>query len=210
MPCSVFSTEQIDTSKHSSPILKLLLMAIKPLFSVTWADMKRRWTAASKGSGSIPNLGNGYESQAYALSEHLGKLEEALALYDLALQYDFTTNRAAIYGNKGMALSLLGRLEEALTCCEQALHLDREEATVYHATGVVPGKLGRYEEAFSCLDLALCLRPWLAEAYNDRGHIHHQVRQYEEALKDYDQALRLKSWLADAPFFKMAETLLMV
>jgi len=64
-------------------------------------------------------------SEAYTLlgncQDCLGRLEDAIASYDKALQID--AGHAEAWFNKGMSLKKLGRTKEANTCIEKSIDL---------------------------------------------------------------------------------------
>jgi len=88
----------------------------------------------------VINLNN----QASSLFE-LGRFEEALALFERAIQLDPTDVYS--YYNKGLAFQQLGRLVEALAAFEQAIQLDPADAQAYQNEGDVLQQLGRVTEA---------------------------------------------------------------
>jgi len=92
---------------------------------------------------------------------------------------------------EGAALYGLKRFKEALTACEQALHLDPNFAVAYHGKGAILFDLQRYEEALAAFEQALRLDPNNAFAYLSKGTILYGLQRYEEALVAFEKALRL-------------------
>jgi tetratricopeptide (TPR) repeat protein len=132
-------------------------------------------------------LGNAF----YNRSEY-GK---ALAAYDEALT--LRPDAADTWYNKGVALALLGRGEEALVACDRALALRPDDANTWHNKGFALGQLGRYEEALAVYDEALALRPDDAATWNSKGYALLLLERHEDAVSAIDRALALEPENAD-------------
>ncbi|TVL97471.1 MAG: hypothetical protein CV087_22300, partial [Candidatus Brocadia sp. WS118] len=104
--------------------------------------------------------------------------------------------------NKGVSLGNLGRYEEALSCCDQALAIDRQVAQAWSNKGAMLEKLGRYEEALSCYDQALAIDRQYAKAWYNKGVALEKLGRYEEALSCCDQALAIDRQYAKAWYSK--------
>ena len=92
---------------------------------------------------------------------------------------------------RAYSLSHLGKEEEALAACDEAIRLDPAHADAYNNKGTVLQDLGRYEEAIIAYDEAIRLDPTFADAYNNKGNALQDLRQYKEAIIAYDEAIRL-------------------
>jgi len=61
--------------------------------------------------------------------------------------------------NKGVALSRLGKQEEAIACYDKVLEFNRNDMKTLSNKGVALGFLDKYEEAIACYDKALEINP---------------------------------------------------
>ncbi|EFH85353.1 tetratricopeptide repeat protein [Ktedonobacter racemifer] len=124
--------------------------------------------------------------RAFSLRE-LGKLEEALAVYEQAANLDPTEARAL--RGKGDVLLQLGRLEEALAVYEQAANLDPIGSLC--GKGDVLLQLGRLEEALAVYEQAIDLDPTDVSTYWSKGDVLDNLGRREEALAVYERATNL-------------------
>lgn len=86
------------------------------------------------------------------------------------------------WNNKGKALALVGRLEEAVAVYERSLSLQVTALTLTNM-GVVLVGLGRVDEALAAWDRALQLRPDSHEAWSNKSMALKQLGRYQEALE---------------------------
>ncbi|MCZ7355412.1 MAG: tetratricopeptide repeat protein [Candidatus Methanoperedens sp.] len=82
--------------------------------------------------------------------DDLGRLEEALATYDKAIEINPKDEKAWV--DKGSALDDLGREEEALVCYDKAIEINPKDARVWSLKSWALDDLGRDEEAEACRD----------------------------------------------------------
>jgi predicted O-linked N-acetylglucosamine transferase (SPINDLY family) len=104
----------------------------------------------------------------------------------------------AYWGNFGLALHNLGRLEEAVAGYDRALALRPDLAEVYYNRGNALRHLDRLDAAIASYDSAIALKPDFAEAYVNRGVALQDLWRPNEALESYDHVLALKPDLAEA------------
>jgi tetratricopeptide (TPR) repeat protein len=93
--------------------------------------------------------------------------------------------------SQARSLRELGKLEEALTVCEQALHLDPTDPRAHKNKGVVLRDLGRLEEALASYEQAIRLDPIHPPTHYNKGNALRRLGRLEEALASYEQAIRL-------------------
>ena len=119
-----------------------------------------------------------------------GQLDQAIALYDLAIAHQ-PAHAEARY-KRANALNALGKSDAALAGYEDAIALDPAYANAYCNRGSMLERLGRWDEALASYDRALALNEgdYLAH-YNRASVLRHRLR-FEEALADYDRAIALK------------------
>ena len=84
---------------------------------------------------------------------------------------ELNSHHANAWYNKGAALFMLGRIEEAIACYNHALELNPRDAEAWCDKGAAFAQLRRYEEALACFDRALELNPRLALVWFNKGGI---------------------------------------
>ena len=131
-----------------------------------------------------------------ATLQRQGKLQEAVASYEMAIQLkpDF----ADAYSNRGTALQELGQLDEAVASCEKAIQLKPDYAKAYSNRGAALQELGRLDEAVANYERAIQLKPDFAEAYSNRGTALQELGRLDEAVANYERAIQLKPDSAEA------------
>jgi tetratricopeptide (TPR) repeat protein len=123
---------------------------------------------AGTQAASNPDDANLWNSKGEALSE-AGRLEEALAAYETALEID--PKRILSWQCLGCVREDLGRFEIALEAYEQLLELDPDDELGLCQQGEVLQRLGRYEGSLSACERLLSIYPEHPIAlYNRGGH----------------------------------------
>lgn len=97
---------------------------------------------------------------------------------------------AALEG-KGLALSLSGRLTEALAPYESALALEPEREQSLIDVASIMEQLGRLDEAIAYAKRAIAVDPWDWQLRGFLAKVHEDRRDWEEAAAAYREALRL-------------------
>ncbi len=110
----------------------------------------------------------------------------------LALHPDFVE---AQFG--GIALSELGRADEALAAFDKALALKADHAGALHGRGNILASSRRLNEALASYDRALFHRPAFAEALNNRGLVLLELGRMQEAVASFDKAVAAKPDFAE-------------
>ncbi|MDJ0579531.1 CHAT domain-containing protein, partial [Crocosphaera sp.] len=96
------------------------------------------------------------------------------------------------WGNRGIALRQLGRLDEAIASYDKALQLKPDDHLAWYNRGNALGNLGRFDEAIASFDKALQLKPDDHLAWYNRGCALGNLGRFDEAIASYDKALQLK------------------
>jgi tetratricopeptide (TPR) repeat protein len=128
------------------------------------------------------------------------RLDEAIALYNVALQAN-TTNPQGWQGY-GLTQRLRGLHQDALSSFEHALQLDPGLVTSWNGKGSVLSRLGRQQEALDAFEHALKLDPQNAAAWNGKGAALHAMGRSNQALDAFEKALRYDPLLVQAWFNK--------
>ena len=126
----------------------------------------------------------------------LGKLDQAIRSYDLAIQLkpDFST----AFNNRGIAFQKLRQLDLAIASFDEALKYHPSYAEAYFNKGVVIQGMGLLNEAIACYRSALNFKPDYPEAFNNLGLALVGLNQFDEAISNYDQAIHFRSNYAEA------------
>ncbi len=125
-----------------------------------------------------------------------GKLQEAVAIYDKAIQ--IKPDYVEAYSNRGGALKELGFLQEAVESCDKAIQLKPDYAEAYSNRGNALQKLGQLETALESYDKAIRLKPELSDTHSNRGVALRDLGRVEEALESYDKVIQLNPEYAEA------------
>jgi tetratricopeptide (TPR) repeat protein len=140
------------------------------------------------GAADYNNRGTTYNA--------LGRHDEALADYDMAIRLD--PNHASAYANRGKTYHELGLHTQALADLDAAVRLDPSYALAYSIRGNIYRALGRHAEAMDGHDAAIRLDPSFAPSYSNRGGTRAALGRHAEALADLDAAIRLNPSYAGA------------
>ncbi|NJR57113.1 MAG: tetratricopeptide repeat protein [Acaryochloris sp. CRU_2_0] len=124
--------------------------------------------------------------QQFAKSDFIG----AIISYDQALEFNRDNYEAWTY--RGLALTILGYLEEAIASSDTALQIKPDYYQAWNNRGILLDNLGHYEEAIASFDQALKVNSDDHTAWNNRGRVLASLGQHEEALNSFNQALEIK------------------
>ena len=94
--------------------------------------------------------------------------------------------------NRGLALSDLGRNEEAIASYEQAVAIKPDYDAAWYNRGNALSALGRKEEAIASYEQAVAIKPDDHEAWYGRGNALSALGRKEEAIASYEQAIAIK------------------
>jgi tetratricopeptide (TPR) repeat protein len=166
-----------------------------------------------------PDFYQAWHSRGLAL-KHLGRYADAIESYSHALEIkpDYVKARtdcnfalflllesgqyeslAAIqardpetWRSRGIALSNLGRGEEAIESFDRAIQLKDSNPETWRYRGITLGNLGRGEEAIESFDRAIQLKDSNPETWRSRGIALSNLGRGEEAIESFDRAIQLK------------------
>ncbi len=100
--------------------------------------------------------------------------------------------------DKSNTLFQLGRLEEALSSCNDAIKLRESFEVAFYQRAIVLQKLNRYEEALVSLDNAIKFNSKFVEALHRRGGLLLKLNRPLQALKCLDNLIEFEPLLAQA------------
>jgi len=100
----------------------------------------------------------------------------------------------------GYCYSELGRYQEAIEDCKQAIGIKPDFAEAHCNLGVAYGNLGRYQDEIESYKQAIRIKPDDAAAHYNLGIAYRELGRYQEAIEAYKQAIRIKSDYAEAHF----------
>jgi len=104
--------------------------------------------------------------------------------------------------NRGVALSALGRKEEAIQSYDKAADIKPDYHEAWYNRGGALDDLGRKEEAIQSYDKAVDIKPDYHEAWYNRGGALDALGRKEEAIQSYDKALQIQPDYASAYYNK--------
>jgi tetratricopeptide (TPR) repeat protein len=129
--------------------------------------------------------------EQYAVGRALfrtGKLDEAGALFDLAIAQDPRSLWAHFYN--GACAYRCARYDDAVLAFTACTVLAPEQAWCYYNRALAYDAAGQLERALSDCDRALELDPALGPAARNRGMLHYRAGRHARALEDLDRAAR--------------------
>jgi tetratricopeptide (TPR) repeat protein len=157
---------------------------------------------------SLERAVNANPNYSLALAEQCGVLidlqrnEQALIACDLALQTngDWGKAKSAIaWNNKALALTKLGKIQEAIAAYEQALLVSPSDVVSLVNQGVLLQTVGQYEKALISFNRTTELNPTYSKALMHRCETLNRLQQFSEALASCDRALKNDDTWGDTP-----------
>jgi tetratricopeptide (TPR) repeat protein len=112
--------------------------------------------------------------------------DAALEIFDRCLQQ---SPQNETWNNRGIALSELGRFDEAIASYDQAIELKPNRDEVWYNRGIALFGLGRFDAAIASFDKAIELKPNQDKAWDYRGSALSELGRFDEAIISYDKAI---------------------
>jgi len=126
-------------------------------------------------------------------------LDGAISDFTAALQFaKGRYARGRILIGRGYTLMVKGLADQAISNFNEAIRLDRENASAYNHRGLAYRKKGENKRAIQDYTAAITLNPVYALAYNNRGYVYESLGQRDKAIADFNRALLLDSSLTGA------------
>ena len=129
-----------------------------------------------------------------------GKLPEAIALYEAALQQG--DNNAHLLYLLGTAYYQMNRLPEAEQMLQRSIDLEFNNPGAHSNRGLALEGLGRLDEALVCFDAALSIKPDFSGALSNKGSTLRQLGRLSEALSSFDAATGIRPDYTEAHYNK--------
>jgi tetratricopeptide (TPR) repeat protein/2-polyprenyl-3-methyl-5-hydroxy-6-metoxy-1,4-benzoquinol methylase len=127
-----------------------------------------------------------------------GRLAEALARYDAAVQAD--PRCAPAHLNRGNILLARAQVDDARRAYELAIACDPQHASAYLNLGNLNFRAGEFAQALRNYQLALGIRPQFADAHLGMANALLALGRIAEAAESYRHALTVNPGYADAHF----------
>ncbi|MBF0291031.1 MAG: tetratricopeptide repeat protein [Nitrospinae bacterium] len=108
------------------------------------------------------------------------------------------TMEASDYSDKGVSLTELGLIDQAMQAFKKAIELDPKYPPVYLNAGVALTRKGNKTEAVKAYKKALSLDPTIAEGYNNYGLLMKDAGDLKQAEAAFRKAIHLKPDLTGA------------
>ncbi len=121
--------------------------------------------------------------------QSLGKLEEAIRCYDMAISIN--PNYAKAIYNKGTALLNLQRYDEAIAFFERAIAINPGYENAWYNKAVSLRELKKLDESNICWDMVIKLKPGDSWAYFNKGLNFERLGDVSKALELYKKAIAI-------------------
>jgi tetratricopeptide (TPR) repeat protein len=135
---------------------------------------------------------------------------EAIPYYETALnQINAPVDvkaKAAVHTNLAAALRNVGRIDDSITNCREAIRLNPTYSSAYITLGNTLRQAKRYEEAIAAIQEAIKLKPADAVGHNNLGAVLADLKRFEDAIAEYRRAIELNPAYAE-PHTNMAISL---
>ncbi|MEM9218169.1 MAG: tetratricopeptide repeat protein [Cyanobacteria bacterium P01_F01_bin.150] len=141
---------------------------------------------------AVPQLtftASDYSKQGYGFFFE-SRYEEAIALYDKALEIDPDLYDASL--GKAATLLVLQQYEEALISYDRAISLREDSFEAWFGKGAVLRKLEHYEEAIATYDRAATIKTDSPLVFYNKGLSLIDLNQYDSAIEAFQNAIQLK------------------
>jgi len=103
---------------------------------------------------------------------------------------------------KGVALVMEGKYNEAIEAFNKAIELNPKDAVAYNNRGAAYGQIGNYKQQIEDCNKALQINPKDAVAFNNRGVAQGELGNYEQEIEDCTRAIELNPKLAVAYYHR--------
>ena len=137
-----------------------------------------------KAIGLNPNNPSCYLNMGNIVHDE-GKLEESMEWYEKSIAFNYGEKQKA-YNNLGVALTKLGRLDEAVEQLKKAIKIDPKYYEAYNNIGETYKYLGMYREALESCENAIRLSPEFVAARWNRSMLWFLMGEFQKAWPEYE------------------------
>jgi tetratricopeptide (TPR) repeat protein/2-polyprenyl-3-methyl-5-hydroxy-6-metoxy-1,4-benzoquinol methylase len=130
--------------------------------------------------------------------EDQGRIPEAMARYDAAVQADPQCARAHL--NRGNILLAGARLDEARSAYQLAITCDSQYAAAHFNLGNLNYRAGEFELALRSYQVAIRIRPDFSDAFVAMANALDRLGRTSEAVESYERALDISPGYAEIHF----------
>jgi len=121
--------------------------------------------------------------------DYLGRTEEALQIYDIALEFE--PENYDVWLNKAVTLNRVGRYSEAEKLIDTYLKIEKYDCDFLGAKADILSKTNRLNEAISYYDLLLEINPVDKRALNEKGCVLFSLKIWEKACECFDRLISI-------------------
>jgi YVTN family beta-propeller protein len=122
--------------------------------------------------------------------------DQAIICFDKALVIN--PNNAESWYNRGVALSILNRNEDAIQSYDRAIKLDSGTINAWNSKGHALSGIGKYADALRSYDRAIEIHSDNIIAWYNKGLALSNLGRYDEAIQSYDRVLEIDKNNTDA------------
>jgi tetratricopeptide (TPR) repeat protein len=158
-----------------------------------WIEQSQPVNAAAEFEAALrirPDYSHAQAALADALAKIPGRLDEAIAHYQAALDQD--PNFAEARYNYGAALARASRIQDAVAQWQAAIRIKPDFAEAHYNLAVIYARQDRWEDAAEEYRAALRARPDYPEAHYGLGGAYLQLNRPAEAFAELEVALHFR------------------
>jgi tetratricopeptide (TPR) repeat protein len=122
--------------------------------------------------------------------QQLGEHAKALIDFDEVISsYPDWPGAFVAFYSRAVSRQALGRSEEAVSDCNEAISRNAEHADAFYLRGTIRKALGNVESAISDMDAVLRIDPSYWEAHHERGKLNSLQQNWRQAVEDFSAAM---------------------
>jgi tetratricopeptide (TPR) repeat protein len=193
--------QEPDLNRRRAALERLAAAADVPQLSpATLTQLARRLRDAGSPDSGVLLLRRAWQQYPadFWVNEDLGHLVQALkpprweeAVRHLTAAVALRPDSPGVHVNLGVALQVVGQLDEAIACYHRAVALAPSYATAHNNLGTALRARGQLDEAIACYRRTLELAPKYAMTHCNLGTALRDKGQLDEALACFRQAVAL-------------------
>jgi tetratricopeptide (TPR) repeat protein len=200
------SISSADASDHPKEAKPLPDEEVQTSITIITSHQPSQQIDTPDKNSDIPEVGGETEKflQEARILREQGHLDEAIAIYDTALQLD--QNEPLIWQEYGQVELQRSQFKEALEAFERALQLDPKKSESWSGKGNALHNLGQLKAALDAYVQACSYNRTLALAWYGKGSVLYDLGRNKEALQAFQEVVNLDKNYAPA-YYYMGEVL---